>query len=76
MYHPISKNLLNPSEIYEKLNNLVQTHDSEGPGVGIGALTADYRDNWAQVILNSISIKFNYFNFISITEPRLFNKPR
>jgi hypothetical protein len=48
-YHPVSENLLNVSEIYQILNNLVQKYSSEGDGVGIGGLTADYRDDWAQV---------------------------
>jgi carnitine O-acetyltransferase len=47
MYHPISKNLLNLSEIYNCLNNIVKTYSNEPYGVGIGALTCLNRDDWS-----------------------------
>ena len=50
-FHPITKNLLNVSEIYECLNNIVKKYSSEPDGVGIGALTSLPRDDWALVIL-------------------------
>lgn len=49
MYHPIDKNLLNMHEIYKKLNEITQEYSNKDYGIGIGALTADHRDNWADV---------------------------
>ena len=40
--------LLNPAEMYDLLK--VITSSVKNAGVGIGALTADHRDDWAQVI--------------------------
>ena len=47
VYHPISKNLLNISEIYNCLNNIVKKYSSEPHGVGIGGLTCLNRDDWS-----------------------------
>ncbi len=41
--------ILNISEFYRQLEKIVNNKDNQLFGVGIGALTADYRDNWARV---------------------------
>lgn len=40
---------LNITEFYKQLEKIVAIGDSKAFGVGIGALTADNRDSWAQV---------------------------
>jgi len=41
--------ILNISEFYRQLEKIVSNKENQSFGVGIGALTADYRDNWAKV---------------------------
>ena len=51
VYHPADKTLLNISEIYDKINKLMIDNSSREYGVGLGALTSDHRDTWADVRL-------------------------
>ena len=43
-----SNRLLTPSEIHLKLENIIKQSD-QYPGLGLGALTALPRDEWAEV---------------------------
>jgi len=51
VYAGDQETLLNIGELYEQLKSIssMAKHD----GIGIGALTADYRDDWAKVRLIS-----------------------
>jgi carnitine O-acetyltransferase len=40
---------LNITEFYKQLEKIVACGNDKSFGVGIGALTADYRDDWARV---------------------------
>lgn len=40
--------LLSITEFYNQLKSIVKRYSAKPYGVGIGALTADYRDNWAK----------------------------
>lgn len=44
-----NKELLKISELYQSLSWIVDEYRDKPPGIGIGALTTDHRDNWAQV---------------------------
>ena len=42
--------ILNITEFYKQLEKIVANKKNETYGVGIGALSADYRADWAKVI--------------------------
>ena len=62
VYHPSNNNLLNVTELYITLENLVKKYEHEEDEVGIGALTGDDRDVWTDVC-NKL---FEIFLFIKI----------
>jgi hypothetical protein len=68
-YRQINGSLLNPHEIYRILNQITQ-HTK--PGVGIGALTADYRDNWAQLRQHLINLSHKNRDFLAKIENSIF----
>ena len=47
LYH--ENKLLNASEFYNQLESIFNRYITQPYGIGIGALTADYRDSWATV---------------------------
>jgi hypothetical protein len=49
VYHPVDNNLLNISEMYEIFERLIKTYANKETDIGIGALTGDERDTWADV---------------------------
>jgi hypothetical protein len=49
VYHPSDNNLLNVTELYIILENFIKKYEKEECEIGIGALTGDERDVWANV---------------------------
>jgi hypothetical protein len=73
-YAGYKETLLNINELYEQLKSIrnMAKHD----GIGIGALTADYRDDWTKVRLisanlNKIHLCIEYFD---LTESSVSNE--
>lgn len=44
--------LLNISELYSQLRSIKNEYKTKSSGIGIGSLTADNRDTWAEVYNN------------------------
>lgn len=56
-----SNKLLTPPEILQRLESIVE-QSNQNPGVGLGALTALPRDDWAEVKFRFFSLRKIYNN--------------
>lgn len=70
--YDLNKNPLRISDFYELLSWIINEYSSKPYGIGLGALTADRRDNWTEVYIK-LTLKFifsevnffkNSFNFL------------
>ena len=49
VFHSTDGSLLNVTELYRTLENLIKIYENKEMEIGIGALTGDERDIWAEV---------------------------
>lgn len=49
---------LDMNEFYHQLKSILDDYENKPHGIGIGALTADRRESWAQVCINLNAIKY------------------
>jgi carnitine O-octanoyltransferase len=64
--------MLTITEFYNQFESIMNKYGNMPNGIGIGALTADYRDDWARVSLNSLLLK-NFLFFLLIILNRIDN---